>query len=73
MARDKNGFPPDIRDGWGPADQSRKALWIERQTLVEEEIAIALAHVQKNEKEVKLAYEDIIWALINTKEFLFNH
>ena len=24
-------------------------------------------------KEPKLAYEDIVWALINTKEFLFNH
>jgi len=34
---------------------------------------IALAHITKNEANKKLAYEDIIWALINTKEFLFNH
>jgi len=40
---------------------------------VEEELAIGLAHIKKNEKEVKRAYEDIIWALVNTKEFLFNH
>lgn len=38
-----------------------------------EEVAIAMAHVTKNEEDPKRAYEDIIWALINTKEFLFNH
>ncbi|MCA9223811.1 MAG: DUF1553 domain-containing protein, partial [Planctomycetales bacterium] len=37
-----------------------------------EEAAIALAHIEKNE-DPKRAYEDIVWALINTKEFLFNH
>ena len=35
--------------------------------------SIALAHINKNEKDPKRAYEDIVWALINTKEFLFNH
>lgn len=38
-----------------------------------EEVEIALKHIAKNEKDVKRAYEDIVWALINTKEFLFNH
>lgn len=38
-----------------------------------EETAIAVAHIEKNSKEPKRAYEDIVWALINTKEFLFNH
>lgn len=38
-----------------------------------DELAIALAHIEKNEKEPNKAYEDIVWALINTKEFLFNH
>ncbi len=37
-----------------------------------EETAIAVGHVEKTE-EAKIAYEDIVWALINTKEFLFNH
>jgi hypothetical protein len=46
------------------------------------EMGIATAHLQKltkgkTEKELttakRQAYEDIIWALINTKEFLFNH
>jgi hypothetical protein len=38
-----------------------------------DETSIALAHVKKNAADPKRAYEDIVWALINTKEFLFNH
>ena len=38
-----------------------------------EEITIATAHIDKNKDNVRAAYEDIIWSLINTKEFLFNH
>jgi hypothetical protein len=37
-----------------------------------EELAIARGHVEKSEQP-RQAYEDIIWALVNTKEFLFNH
>jgi hypothetical protein len=36
-------------------------------------MTIAIAHINKNEMDPKRAYEDIVWALINTKEFLFNH
>ena len=38
-----------------------------------EELEIAISYIDKNKENVKVAYEDIIWALINTKEFLFNH
>ena len=31
-----------------------------------------LAYIAK-QKEPKRAYEDLVWALMNTKEFLFNH
>src|SRR5690606_25194140 len=38
----------------------------------EEEMSVAVAHIEKAENK-RFAYEDIVWALINTKEFLFNH
>jgi hypothetical protein len=28
---------------------------------------------QEGEDKLRPAYEDIVWTLINTKEFLFNH
>ncbi|MBI1375107.1 MAG: DUF1549 domain-containing protein [Phycisphaera sp.] len=38
------------------------------------EMNVAIAHINKAEdKDKQAAYEDVIWALINTKEFLFNH
>ncbi len=37
------------------------------------ELSIGLAHLDKHKDNPKLAFEDITWALVNTKEFLFNH
>jgi len=37
-----------------------------------EEREIAISHIDKT-GDAKVAFEDIVWALINTKEFLFNH
>ena len=41
----------------------------------ESEIAVAKGHLEraKDDKAKRQAYEDMVWALINTKEFLFNH
>jgi hypothetical protein len=58
-----------------PDDERMKELyrWAYSREPNKEEMAIALAHIKKHEAKPKIAYEDIIWALINTKEFLFNH
>jgi hypothetical protein len=41
----------------------------------EKELAVAREHLgkAKDDKGKRHAYEDLVWALINTKEFLFNH
>ena len=38
----------------------------------EAQLAAATEYLAKNEKNKKLAYENILWALINSKAFLFN-
>jgi hypothetical protein len=49
---------------------------LNREPTAEEEAAVH-EHVQKklaeNKDNLRVAYEDILWTLINTKEFLFNH
>ena len=38
------------------------------------EITRGMEHLKKHDKDAKQgAYEDILWALVNTKEFMFNH
>jgi len=38
-----------------------------------EEMATAVSYVQQKKENSKQAFEDILWALMNTKEFVFNH
>ncbi len=47
--------------------------WVYAREPDAEELQIAQGHIDKNKENEKIAYEDILWALINTKEFLFNH
>ncbi|AWM37985.1 Bacterial Ig-like domain (group 2) [Gemmata obscuriglobus] len=37
-----------------------------------EKMDLALEHIAKHEKSKKTAYENVIWALLNSKAFLFN-
>ncbi len=38
-----------------------------------EETQTAVAYLEKKKDNLRAAYEDLIWAVINSKEFLFNH
>jgi len=75
-----------ITRGGGRADQLAKAtdkrpdaekveeifLWAFARKPSKGDLDAALAHIQKNETAKKTAYENLIWALMNTKEFVFN-
>jgi hypothetical protein len=37
-----------------------------------EHLQLALEHINRHAQNKKLAYENLLWALINTKEFVFN-
>lgn len=47
--------------------------WVYSREPEASELQVALSHIEKHAEAEKVAYEDILWALINTKEFLFNH
>jgi hypothetical protein len=47
-------------------------LWAFARTPTGPQREAALAHLAKHPKDKKVAYENILWALINTKEFVFN-
>lgn len=38
-----------------------------------DEVSLLMSYIEKRGSDVKAAYEDIIWSLINAEEFLFNH
>jgi hypothetical protein len=47
-------------------------LWAFARKPTKEQLDLALAHIAKHEANKKVAYENILWALLNTKEFVFN-
>jgi hypothetical protein len=47
-------------------------LWAFARKPTADDMKAALAHIEKHKAAKKTAYENIIWALINTKEFVFN-
>ncbi|MBX3413342.1 MAG: DUF1549 domain-containing protein [Pirellulales bacterium] len=46
--------------------------WVYSREPLPDEAQVALGHIEKLENKQQ-AYEDVLWALVNTKEFLFNH
>ena len=47
-------------------------LWAAGKKPTDKQMELALEHIAKHEKTKKTAYENILWALINSKAFLFN-
>jgi hypothetical protein len=47
-------------------------LWAFARTPTDEQRNVALEHIAKHSANKKVAYENILWALLNTKEFMFN-
>ncbi len=63
-----------VRDKKKSHEERIKVLfqWCFSRNPTDRDLSAALRHIQKNERNVKDAYEDVLWALINTKEFVFN-
>jgi hypothetical protein len=47
-------------------------LWAFAHKPAADQMQAAMAHIAKHPQDKKVAYENILWALINTKEFVFN-
>jgi hypothetical protein len=47
-------------------------LWAFARKPTAEQREFALGHIAKHTKDKKVAYENILWALLNAKEFVFN-
>jgi hypothetical protein len=47
-------------------------LWTFARKPTENDLKVAKAHIEKHAKAKQIAYQDLLWALINSKEFVFN-
>jgi hypothetical protein len=63
LAKDKRPEPEKVDELF---------LWALGRKATPEQRDKALAHIAKHQSNKKVAYENILWALINTKEFQFN-
>jgi len=55
------------------ADKVRELfLWAFARKPTDADMKAAIDHIEKHKANKKIAYENILWALINTKEFVFN-
>jgi len=63
LAKDARPDPEKVEDLF---------LWAFARKPTENDMKVALAHIAKHEKDKKIAYQDLLWSLINSKEFVFN-
>ena len=75
IARDGARTARLATDAARPDDERIKELyrWVFAREPNAEELEVALAYLKKHADNVRRGYEDVVWALINTKEFQFNH
>jgi hypothetical protein len=63
----------NAKDTRPDADKVRDLfLWAFARKPTDADLKAALDHLDKHKANKKIAYENILWALINTKEFVFN-
>jgi len=59
------------KDARADADKVRELfLWAFARQPSADQLDLAMRHVERHQKNKRIAYENIIWALINTKEFI---
>jgi len=62
-----------VQDKRPDAEKVRELfVWAFARQPTDEQRKVALDHIDKNATNKRIAYENIIWALINSKEFVFN-
>ncbi len=63
-----------LKDARPPADKLADLYLLALSRVpTSQELEIALTYLHSRSDDPSSAYEDILWALVNTKEFLFNH
>jgi hypothetical protein len=73
--QDKLGGRADLyaKDNRSDEDKVKELFfWVFARQPSQEHLSVALEHISRNNMNKKMAYENLIWALINTKEFVFN-
>jgi hypothetical protein len=72
----QNGRADTLASAKDPRPDAEKVrdlfLWAFARKPTDSDLKAALEHIEKHKANKKVAYENILWALINTKEFVFN-
>src|SRR5262249_34153697 len=75
LARASGGADALVKDQRSDTEKIEELfVWAFAHKPTSEQLQVALEHVEKHAKTntKKIAYENILWALLNTKEFVFN-